>query len=46
MGLKVFNILPSCIKDIQLDVNEFKQLIINFLNYNTFYTLQEYFNYN
>jgi len=26
MGLKVFNSLPSYIKDRQLDVNEFKQI--------------------
>ena len=46
MGLKVFNSLPSYIKDKLQDIKEFKQLIKNFLYSNTFYTMDEYFNYN
>jgi hypothetical protein len=41
MGLKVFNSLPSYIKVKINDINEFKQLIKNFLYCNTFYTLEE-----
>ena len=46
MGLKVFKILPSYIKNNLQDIKEFKWLIKNFLYCNTFYTLDEYFNYN
>jgi hypothetical protein len=46
MVLKVFNSLPSDIKDKVHDIKEFKQLIKNFLCHNTFYTLEEYFNHN
>jgi hypothetical protein len=45
MGLNVFNSLPSYIKVKINDINEFKWLIKNFLYCNTFYTLEEYFNY-
>ena len=46
MGLKGFNSLPSYIKDKIQDIKQFRQLIKNFLYCNTFYTLDEYFNYN
>jgi len=46
MGLKVFNSLPSYIKDRQQEVSEFKRFVRNFLYCNTFYTSEEYFNYN
>lgn len=46
MGLKVLNTIPTCIKDGQHNVNEFKQLVRNFLYCNTFYTSEEYFDYN
>jgi hypothetical protein len=45
MGLKVFNSLPSYIKVKINYINEFKRLIKNFLYCNSFYTLEEYFNY-
>jgi len=45
MGLKGFNSLPSYIKDIVQDIEQFRLLIKNFLYCNTFYTLDEYFNY-
>jgi hypothetical protein len=45
MGLKVFISLPSYIKVKINDINEFIQLIKNFLYCNTFSTLEEYFNY-
>ena len=46
MGLKVFNSLPPHIKDKLQNIKVFKQLIRNFLDCNTFYTLDKYFNYN
>jgi hypothetical protein len=46
MGLKVFNSLPSDIKDKVPDIKDFKSLIKNFLSCNTFYTLEEYFYHN
>ena len=44
-GLKVFNTLPSYIKDKLQDIKGFKWLIKIFLFCNTFYTLDGYFNY-
>ena len=46
MGLKVFNSLPSSMKEKLQDIKEFKRLIKIFLYCNTFNTLDEYFNYN
>jgi len=46
MGLKVFNSLPPHIKDKLQNIKVFKQLIRNFLDCNTFYTMDKYFNYN
>jgi len=46
VGLKVFNSLPTYIKDRQHDVSESEQLVRNFLYCNTFYTLEEHFYYN
>ena len=46
MGLKGFNNLPSYIKDKFQDITQFRLLIKNFLYCNSFYTLDEYFNYN
>lgn len=46
IGLKVFNNLPSPIKEKLQDIKEFKRLIKIFLYCNTFNTLAEYFNYN
>jgi len=46
MGLKVLNSLPPHIKDKLQNIKVFEQLIKKFLDCNTFYTLDEYFNYN
>jgi len=43
VGLKVFNILPTYIKNRQHDVSEFEQLVRNFLYSSTFYVLEEHF---
>ena len=46
VGLKVFNSLPTYIKDIFFNVKEFKHLLKTFLYLNSFYMLEEYFQYN
>jgi hypothetical protein len=45
-GIKVFNNLPSQIKDLSHNRNQFKCALKNFLYFHSFYTLNEYFNYN
>jgi hypothetical protein len=45
MGQKIFNSLPSGIKDKINDGREFKRLITNFLYCNNFCTLEDCFNY-
>jgi hypothetical protein len=45
MGQKIFNSLPSDIKDKIDNGREIKRLIRNFLYCNNFYSLEEYFNY-
>ena len=42
-GIKVFNCLPTCIKNLSHNVNQFKLPLRNLLQH-SFYTLQEYFN--
>ena len=42
---KVSNSLPTYVKDIPCNVKEFKLLLKNFLYFNSFYTLEEYFQY-
>jgi hypothetical protein len=46
VGLKVFNSLPTYIKDRQHDVSELKQLVRNFPYCNTSHPLEENLNYN
>ena len=46
MGTKIYNNLPSYIKDTSDNLNKFKSLLKKFLYSNLFYTLKEYFNYN
>jgi len=43
---KVFNTLPTYIKDILCIVKEFKLLLKHFLYFKSFYMLEEYFQYN
>jgi hypothetical protein len=43
-GIKVFNHLPSSIKNMSNEEKEFKIASVRFLLMNSFYTLDEYFN--
>jgi len=45
-GIKVFNNLPSQIKDLSVNKNQFRCALESFLYFHSFYTLDEYFNYN
>jgi hypothetical protein len=44
MAVKVFNALPKNLKEIASIPNQFKVKLKDFLNNNTFYTLDEFFN--
>jgi hypothetical protein len=46
MGIKVFNILLCYTKDLAHKSKQFKLVLKNFLYSNSFYTFEEYFNYN
>jgi hypothetical protein len=46
MGIKIFNSLPSEIKDLIYDFKQLKRVLKNFIYLNSFYTLEEYFGYN
>jgi hypothetical protein len=43
-GIKVFNSLPTQIKDLSQNIKEFESAVQNFLHFYSFYTLDEYFN--
>jgi hypothetical protein len=45
VGRKIFNSLPSYIKEEIHNVRKFRQLLKNVLYCKNFYTLDEYFNY-
>ena len=45
-GIKMFNSLPSQIKDLSHNRNQFKCALKNFLYFHSFYTLNEYFSCN
>jgi hypothetical protein len=45
-GIEVFNSLPSHIKVLPPDVKQFKSALKDFLYVHSFYSLDEYFNYN
>ena len=45
-GIKVFNSLPSQIKDLSANRNQFRCALERFLYSHSFYTLDEYFSYN
>jgi len=45
-GIKVFNSLPSQIKDLSANRTQFRGALESFLYSHSFYTLDEYFNYN
>jgi hypothetical protein len=42
-GMKIYNHLPSDIKNLSNDKNKFKLALEGFLLYNSFYSLEEYF---
>jgi hypothetical protein len=46
LGFKVSNNLPPSIKNIVYEVKAFKFALTRFLLLNSFYSLEEYFNYN
>jgi hypothetical protein len=43
-GIKVYNHLPTAIKDLSDDKNKFKLALKRYLLHNSFYSLEEYFN--
>jgi hypothetical protein len=45
-GIKVFNILPVPIKQLSHDTKQFKMALKSFLYLYSFYSLDDYFNYN
>ena len=45
-GIRVFNSLPSEIKELYHNRNQYKRALKNFLYFHSFYTLDEYFSYN
>jgi len=45
-GIRVLSYLPSQIKDLSHNRNQFKRALKNFLYSHLFYTLDDYFNYN
>jgi len=45
-GIKIYNHLPLSIKDLSHDNKHFKQALKGFIQLNSFYSLEEYFNTN
>ena len=45
-GIKVFNCLPPRVKSLSSDVRKFKSALKKFLLEGSFYTIQEYFDWN
>jgi hypothetical protein len=43
-GIKIYNHLPTAIKDLSDDKNKFKLALKRYLLHNSFYTMEEYFN--
>ena len=43
-GIKIYNHLPTTIKDLSDDKNKFKLTLKRYLLHNSFYSLEEYFN--
>jgi hypothetical protein len=44
MAIKIYNSLPTQIKETAYDPKQFRKNLKSFLYFNSFYTLQEYFN--
>jgi hypothetical protein len=45
-GIKVFNDLPTNIKNISYDIKKFRSTLKSFIIVNSFYSLEEYFTWN
>jgi len=45
-GVRIYNHLPPAIKDLSGDRNKFKLALRKYISYNSFYSLEEYFNSN
>ncbi len=45
-GIKVLNQLPSGTKDLSHDIKQFKRALKRFTHSDSFYSLEEYFNFN
>ena len=45
-GIKVFNYLPTSIKNTSHDIHQFRSVLKSFLLINSFYSSQEYFSWN
>jgi hypothetical protein len=45
-GIKIYNHLPTAIKDLSGDKNKFRLALKRYLLHNSFYSLEEYFNTN
>ena len=43
-GIKVFNYLPTHIKNLSHNVNQFRLALRDFLHFHSVYTSEEYFN--
>ena len=43
-GIKIYNHLPTAIKDLSGGRNKFKLALKRYLSHNSFYSLEEYFN--
>ena len=43
-GIKIYNHLPTAIKDLSGDKNKFKLALKRYLLHNSFFSLEEYFN--
>ena len=45
-GIKIFNHLPLSIKNLSRDIRQFKRALKGFIQLNSFYSLEEYYNFN
>jgi len=44
IGIKVFSYLPTHVKNVSHNVNQFRLALRDFLHFYSFYTLEKYFN--
>ena len=45
MGIKIFNTLPPCTKDMCSNIRKFEACLKCFLHIHSFYSIEEYFQY-